>query len=270
MLKFDAWGIAMLLHHIDDQRTLAADMCHLGHRDEVLTKEELDPIRGIVALAIYHSKGAELRSTMDRVWENGPFAMEVSIAVSMTWDRVLTELTFLRQTIEADLEKHLFAFVMPDKAKVLIELPEKWKLALGEFPEIAKDLQSAAECYALGQDMGCVFHLMRVAEHGLRAIARKVGVKLTDKGKPQPIEYATWDKVIAGIGSQIQRARALPQGPRKNSRLQFYSNAAENCTYIKDVWRNETSHTRKWYNDAEALGILNRVKDFMQMLATGI
>jgi hypothetical protein len=109
---------------------------------------------------------------------------------------------------------------------------------------------------------------MRVAEYGLRYVAKKAGVKLTDKGKSQPIEYATWDKVIAEIKKQITAARALSHGPKKNMKLQFYSDAAENLTYIRDIWRNEISHTRKSYNEAEALGVLTRVRDFMELLAS--
>ena len=135
------------------------------------------------------------------------------------------------------------------------------------FPEATADTESAIECYALEQPTAAVFHMMRMAEHGLRAIAKKVGVRLTDKGKPQPLEYATWDKVITAINNKIAAARLLPQGPKKNQKLRFYSDAAENCTYIRDLWRNETSHTRKRYNSAEAWGVINRVRDFMELLA---
>jgi hypothetical protein len=51
---------------------------------------------------------------------------------------------------------------------------------------------------------------IRVAEFGLRNIARKVGVRLTDKHKPQPIEYATWDKVITAIKNKHTAAHAMP------------------------------------------------------------
>ena len=100
-------------------------------------------------------------------------------------------------------------------------------------------------------------------------LLKKSGVKLTDKGKPQSIEFATWDKVITGIKTKIADVRLLPQGLRKNRNLQFYSDAAENCTYIRDIWRNEISHTRKNYNEGEAIGILKRVEDFMRLLAIG-
>ena len=112
----------MLLRHIDVNKVFAAKMCELDCRDDSLTSEQLEPIQSIVHLANYHAIYAVLRSTMDRVWENGPFAMAMKIKVGMTWDRVLNELKVLRETVEADLEKHLFAFVVPDKARVLYEL----------------------------------------------------------------------------------------------------------------------------------------------------
>jgi hypothetical protein len=266
MRDFDAWGVAILLGHIDRNRALAQKMCDLDGSNERLVGQQLEASESIVHLALHHAERASLQSTHDRVWNNGPFAM--ALAIGITWQQLVNELTVLRQTTEADLEKHKFAFVLPAKADVMAEMLN-WSEIRQSFASAIDDIDSAAECYALEQNTACVFHLMRVAEQGLRSIAKKAGVKLTDKGKRQPIEFATWDKVIAGIRSEIAKARTLPQGPRKNRKLQFYSDAAENCAYIRDVWRNEVSHTRKNYNDGEASGVINRVKDFMQLLATG-
>jgi hypothetical protein len=89
---------------------------------------------------------------------------------------------------------------------------------------------------------------------------------LTHGGKPQPIEFATWGKVIAEIKNKINVANLLPHGPRRNRQLQFYSNAADSCTFIRDIWRNEVSRARKTYSKAEALKVMSRVRDFMQFL----
>ena len=188
MRTFDAWGVAMLLKHIDDNRSFARKMCELDARDNVLTKEQLAPIEGIIHLAHYHATHANLAATMDRVWENGPFAMAVKIQIGMTWDRVVNELTVLRQTVEADLEKHFFVFVQPDKAKVARETENAWNQIWQLIPKSKRDAEEAICCYALERNTAAVFHSMRVAEFGLRHIAKKVGVKLTDRGKPQPIE----------------------------------------------------------------------------------
>jgi hypothetical protein len=134
------------------------------------------------------------------------------------------------------------------------------------FEKARQDIKDSGNCLAAGLSTACVFHLTRVAEFGLRHIAAKVGVKLKDKGKPQPIEYATWDKVITAIQIKIKDARQLPQGPQKIRRLAFFSDAAEQCSYIKDLWRNEVSHTRKRYNENEALRVMQRIRDFLQLL----
>jgi hypothetical protein len=72
-----------------------------------------------------------------------------------------------------------------------------------------------------------------VAEHGLRALATRVGAKLKDKGKKQPIEYAEWGKVITRINDRIVELNAkLPKGPKLNARVHFYSEAAGHCLYL--------------------------------------
>jgi hypothetical protein len=269
MREFDVWGIAMLLHHINDNRNFCQRMCDAGGADDRIDDGTIRAtFRSTVDMALILAKETYLQSTRDRVWENGPLRM--SMVVGITWREMGHELKVLKETIEADLEKHTFVFVLPEKASVMRGMSRTdWAEIWQKFPSAFEDIKHASECHALEQNTACVFHMMRVAEHGLRGIARKVKVKLTDKGKRQPIEFATWDKVIQGINNHIATARAFPHGPRKNKNLQFYSSAAENCTYIRDIWRNEVSHTRSKYNDGEVLGIINRVKDFMWLLASG-
>jgi hypothetical protein len=36
---------------------------------------------------------------------------------------------------------------------------------------------------------------------------------------------------------------------------------------MKDIWRNEVSHTRRRYSKPEGLAVFNRVKEFIQPLA---
>jgi hypothetical protein len=270
MRQFDAWGIAMLLHHIQEAKDFVQSVIDTGGRDRELEAQHIELfIRPVVTMAQHHAERVHLQSTHDRVWDNGPF--RIGVAVRITYQECLHELKVLRECIEADLEKRAFVFILPEKAKLVREREANWKQVWEVIPKCKDDTKEALYCYALERNTAAVYHSMRVAEFGLRHIARKVGVRLIDKGKPQPIEFATWDKVIQGINTKITAARAMPHGPRKNKNLQFYSSAAENCTYIRDIWRNEISHTRKGdYNDGEALGVLNRVKDFMDLLAKGI
>jgi hypothetical protein len=138
------------------------------------------------------------------------------------------------------------------------------------FAKARLDVKEAGNCIAADCNTAAVFHLMRVAEYGLRAVAGKLRVKLKNKGVNQPIEYADWQDVINGVKNKIVTTRALPRSKKKEQRLEFYSDIADQCEYIKDIWRNTISHTRKPYNAPEAVGVLFRVSGFMKKLASDI
>jgi hypothetical protein len=128
---------------------------------------------------------------------------------------------------------------------------------------------SVGNCFAIGQYTAAVFHCMRLAEFGLRKLARNsfLKVRLTQKrGKTHPIEFADWQKVIDAIRSKIAKTRQRPIGPQREADLQFFSEAADHCEYMKDIWRNALMHTRRWYNKDEALSVITRVKEFITLI----
>jgi len=135
-----------------------------------------------------------------------------------------------------------------------------------KFEAARLDVKASGNCLSGELFTAAVFHLMRVAEHGLRGLSRKVNVRLTHKGKTLPVEFAEWDGVITAIKNKIEASRKLPRGPRRQARLEFYSDAADHCLFMKEIWRNNISHARKPYIEAEALAVFNRVKDFMLFL----
>ncbi len=135
-------------------------------------------------------------------------------------------------------------------------------------PEAGLEMIEAGNCFAARRGTACVFHCMRTAEYGLRLLAEILEVELKDKGEPEPIEYATWNKIITAIRNKITFARSKANGPLKEVDLKFYSSMADQCDYMKDLWRNEVSHTRHLYSYAEALGVLGRVKEFCEALTS--
>lgn len=137
------------------------------------------------------------------------------------------------------------------------------------FPvDAVMEMCEIGNCFVASRGAACVFHCMRVAEYGLRQLAQLVRVKLSDNGKPVPVEFATWDKVIQGVRAKITETRRLAHGRRKERTLRFYSDAADHCEYMKDIWRNEIAHARRRsYTRDETLGVIVRVRDFAQLLA---
>jgi len=136
------------------------------------------------------------------------------------------------------------------------------------FPFAAEDIREAGNCISIGSGAATVFHLMRAVEYALRKLAQKLRVRLTHKGATLPLEFADWNCVITGINNRIAKARALSPGPKKQQQLAMYSDAADHCLYMKDIWRNSISHARKPYSATEALGVLERVTAFMNSVAS--
>ena len=186
----------------------------------------------------------------------------------VTHEQLTTEIRVLFESIHGELQYRRFAFVPSDKASVLDNIGRDWKPAWENLADVEQDARDATECYALEKSTACVFHSMRIAEHCLRALAKRLKVKLTHSGKPQPLEFAEWDKVITGCNNRITAARSLSPGAKKQARLEIYSDAAQHCLFMKDIWRNSISHARKPYIEAEALAVLNRVRDFAIFVST--
>jgi hypothetical protein len=172
----------------------------------------------------------------------------------------------LRDDIVLELSCRKFAFIPPPNDQYFGQDKLFGAEVYEMFPDARADVKDAGDCLAASLPTACIYHLMRVAEHGLRRLAKKLRVGLTHTGKPMPIEFGEWDKVITAIRNKIADARKLPSGPKRQAKFEGYSNAADHCEYTKDIWRNNASHTRKPYKDAEAVNALERVRDFMQFL----
>jgi hypothetical protein len=180
---------------------------------------------------------------------------------------LLTQVRMIHDGINDNLAKRHFMILSEEESSFYVN-PDLFGNSFKEkYPmQAMKDAFDAGNCYAASLYTACVFHCMRVAEYGLRKLARNafLKVKLTQKkGKPHPIEYADWQKVIEGIRSKIVKIRQRPVGPKRDQDIRFLSTAADHCEYMKDIWRNELSHTRRWYKKEEALSVISRVKEFV-------
>lgn len=132
--------------------------------------------------------------------------------------------------------------------------------------EARDEIKDVGNAFAAGLYTACVFHLTRVLEHGLRAIANAMGVTITDKKQPIPLEYGDWHKVLEQIDGKIKQARLLPNNAIKSELIKRYSEASERLSWAKDQWRNDIAHTRTRFSEDEAKGILDRVRGLMEFL----
>ena len=124
------------------------------------------------------------------------------------------------------------------------------------FPSSADDIQHAGTCFALGLAHACVFHLMRVLERGLRAIAGELGVEFDNK---------TWANVIDAIEAAIKKSATSTGVDVK--RRKVMAEAAVHLRFVKDAWRNDVMHAGEPYDTGKAQSVLDHVRDFMRALA---
>jgi hypothetical protein len=178
------------------------------------------------------------------------------------------ELGALYEAIEDDLQFERFYHYQRQKGFLLLKLPGDWATTIKAFPSTRLEIEDAVDCFASDHPTASVFHLMRIAEYGLRALARERKISLP-KGKP--IEWATWQDILTQIDDSVNGKAGIGKtakaGPGKDDALAFYNGALGHFLAFKDQYRNAVSHVRKRYEEWEAEIALNHVRDFMNGLS---
>jgi hypothetical protein len=197
-----------------------------------------------------------------------------------TWGVMRREFQVFWEIIAPELWERRGICIENAKAKYLDDLlggrpgiPEKkrkrpdpvWASIWKQFPSAQTDCEEAVYCYALERDTASVFHSMRVAEIGLRALARRMKVKLP---KNKRLEWAQWQEILKEMSAKTDViAKTAKAGPVKDALLEFYNGAIGQFYGFKDEFRNQVMHVRKKYDAYDSERALVRVRDFMEKLA---
>ncbi|WP_315828400.1 MULTISPECIES: hypothetical protein [unclassified Bradyrhizobium] len=185
----------------------------------------------------------------------------------LNWSELNTRSRALRNAIEVELRGYLFYQYPKDKGEKFRNWMEDWKTSLKAFPDIRMDVFGATDCYALQHNTASVFHSMRVAEYGLRALAKERKVTLA---KNKPVEWATWQEIIRALDDQIRLIGQKSAGTAKDRALEFYSGARADLNGFKDEYRNQVMHVRASYDGAQALRALDSVHRLMERISEKI
>jgi hypothetical protein len=101
------------------------------------------------------------------------------------------------------------------------------------FPSATHDIAEAGKCFALGLGTATVFHLLRVMEIGLRALAVPLG-----------IPYApSWDSYLRQINARVADDHKTKNEEWKKDEP-FYRDLAGDLLTVKTAWRNPTMHVK--------------------------
>lgn len=182
-----------------------------------------------------------------------------------TYGIILREIEELWNALDHDAYQQLFCHYPLNKVGVLLEFNKTWGQAIDAFPSAEKEIEEGVDCYALGHNAACVFHMARVGEIGLRTIARERGIKNVRKNVP--VEWATWGVVLGAIEGHLKAIRNKPAGPKKDAALAFYDTILSDLRAIQSLYRDRTMHLRKDYNDGDAQDAMFRVRQLMITLS---
>jgi hypothetical protein len=196
--------------------------------------------------------------------------LETTAIDSWKGNEVMAELKALREALEDDLRHYVIFVPTQDRVTFYENLQPFGEAVHNIFLDARNDIREACNCYATDNFTACVFHLMRVAERGMRALAVHLKIKKTGK---HPLEFAEWGRVCGALKKKVEQLQQRKgRSAHKSMLLQRYADAASQADYINEIWRKELAHTRRTtpYNQPEAMSVLVRVHEFMQSLAVWI
>jgi hypothetical protein len=124
------------------------------------------------------------------------------------------------------------------------------------------ELDEAAKCLSLGRPTAAVFHLMRILEIGIKALADCLGI-------PDPVRPAerNWGFILKSIKENGLDKKWPKASDRLGGDGLLFEGLHASLDAIKNPWRNETMHVASKYTDDEAKHIFVAVEGFMKKLA---
>jgi hypothetical protein len=176
------------------------------------------------------------------------------------------EIDELFAAVQLDANDEFFCHYDKKNVDQIRFVEDGWSDVFAAYPGAKPEIIAGVDCFALGHNAACVFHMCRVAEIGLRAIGRERGVELAKSA--QWIEYATWGAILGAIEPEVEKIRKKRRGPVRDEALKFYDSILSDLRAILNLYRDPSMHFRDSYNDGEASGAIFRVKSLMKALSS--
>lgn len=195
--------------------------------------------------------------------------IHVALNIGPNYADFSTELMVLKQSIKDDMQFERFYHYPKEPFRAVLLKDADWAATFAAFPskEVRFEVSSGVDCYALGHPTSAIFHFMRAAEFGLRALARERRVKL---GKNKPVEWGTWQEILQKLGVAQRQIEGWKAGEKKDAALGFYTSAIASLHSFKNEFRNMVMHVRKEYEMEDAAKALRQVRDFMNDISNRV
>ena len=237
---------------------------------KALTEGDNGTLSECLHLILKYCRTLEMAQTLS-------YATEISIQVSIqsagrrdpgpnfedlyTPKEFAQDMVILANRFEDELRLRIFFTLQPTRMDYYRKSELFGELVAEKFSGASLDVEEAGNCYALDRLTACIFHLMRVVERGLLALAKDLKITLTNEN---------WGRILDAVEAKIAMIEKLPlkDYPTKMEDLQFYSEAAKEFRYFKNAWRNHVMHQNYMILEPEeVLKVIDHVRDFMQHIS---
>jgi hypothetical protein len=164
----------------------------------------------------------------------------------------------VRNDFHTVLETRFYYYLRPD-LKDMWGVPELFGSSVAKkFRAAANDIEHAGNCLALGESTACVLHLVRAMEAAVRELGKRLKITINPKD--------TWGMILNNMDQAIQN---LPEKTEQQKRKKSqWAECRVNLYHVKMAWRDDSMHGKVTYDERQAREILERVRAFMQQLAT--
>jgi hypothetical protein len=209
----------------------------------------------------------------------GRHIISLSVANRNNPPSVAATLQELRLDIDKELHGRQFVSIQPDRAGYAEgpSTPDRYHYgnrkhlfgdaAYAAFMSARYDMREAGNCLAVEANTAAVFHLMRVAEYGLRALAHDRRVRLP---KNSSLQLATWEEIIKKLEDAVSAIQGYPRTLAREAQFEFYHGAMIEFRGFKNKFRNRVMHARDEYDRDDAHSAFTHVRAFMNTLASRI
>lgn len=170
------------------------------------------------------------------------------------------EWRMLIEAIHAEMRGKLVLYVPPERARFYrLKMSDA---AVDAFPNACVEVQNAGKALAAGMFTSSVFHAMRAAEIGVRALSADMGVTFN-----VPADQVEWRKHQNQIAGKITAIENSGKSVQRDKDLEFYAQNAAQLQYFNDGWRIRAAHARATYDEGQAISVLNHTIALIEGLA---
>lgn len=178
-----------------------------------------------------------------------------------------SHLRMIRVHVVQGLHSIEFLYVAQDRTTCVDHEALFGESVKSAFPSAAGDIVAAGNCLAAECSTAAVFHLMRAAEIGLRALAWDRRVKVKRTRRDVPLELVTWDEIIKALEDSEKEIQSYPKTLAREAQFEFYHGAMMEFRRFKNKFRNRIMHARVHYDRDQAHSALMHVREFMTILS---